>query len=89
MIAGTSVFGGDWVLSMGHMLGMFERDWLGIPATGKMAFLRLCEFHRIDAGKITETYLHTDLISVMKQASVDPLPPQTGAEFVFPGPTNP
>ncbi len=85
-IAGASVSGGDWVLSVGNFLGMFERDWLGIPATGKMAFLRLCEFHRVDAGKITETYFHTDLISVMKQAGVDPLPPQTGAEFVFPGP---
>ena len=85
-IAGESVFGGNWVASMGHFLGMFERDWLGIPATGKMAFLRYCEFHRIEESKLAETYFHTDLISVMKQAGVDPLPPQTGAEFVFPGP---
>ena len=85
-MAGESVFGGNWVVSMGHFLGMLERDWLGIPATGKMAFLRYCEFHRVEESKLTETYFHTDLISVMKQAGVDPLPPQTGAEFVFPGP---
>ena len=85
-MAGESVFGGNWVTSMGHFLGMFEQDWLGIPATGKMAFLRYCEFHRIEEGRLAETYFHTDLISVMKQAGVDPLPPQTGAEFMFPGP---
>lgn len=85
-IGGESVFGGNWVTSMGHFVGMFERDWLGIPATGKMCFLRYCEFHRIEHGKIQETYFHTDLISVMNQASVPPLPISTGAEFVFPGP---
>lgn len=85
-MAGESVFGGDWVTSMGHFVGLFERDFLGIPATGKMAFLRYCEFHRIDGGKISESYFHTDLISLMMQAGVNPLPPQTGAEFVFPGP---
>ena len=85
-MAGASVFGGNWVTSMGHFVGMFERDWLGIPATGRMCFLRYCEFHRIDKGKITETYFHTDLISVMNQAGVPPLPIATGAEFIFPGP---
>ena len=86
LFAGASVRGGDWVVSMGHFLGMFERDWLDIPATGKMAFLRYCEFHRVEAGTISETYLMVDLIGVMKQAGVDPLPPQTGAELVVPGP---
>ncbi len=85
-IGGESVFGGNWVNSTGHFLGMFERNWLGIPSTGKMAFLRYCEFHRIEDGKIAETYFHTDLISVMNQAGVNPMPPQTGAEFIWPGP---
>jgi predicted ester cyclase len=85
-IGGQSVFGGDWVTSMGHFIGMFERDWLGIPATGKLSYLRYCEFHRIDKGKITETYFHADLIGVMKQAGVNPLPPQTGAELFILGP---
>ncbi len=85
-MAGASVFGGDWVCSMGHLVGMFERDWLGIPATGKMAFLRYCEFHRLSDDRIAETYLHCDLIGVMMQAGVPPLPLQTGAEFMIPGP---
>jgi predicted ester cyclase len=85
-IAGESVFGGKWVSSMGHFVGMFECDWLGIPATGRMSFLRYCEFHRIDEGRIAETYFHADLIGVMNQAGVNPLPPQTGAALIIPGP---
>ena len=85
-LAGTSVFGGDWVVSMGHFMGMFERPWLDIPATGRLAFLRYCEFHEVKDGRIAETYFLADLIGVMKQAGVDPLPMQTGAEIFVPGP---
>jgi len=78
--------GSTWVCSMGHLMGLFDRDWLGIPATRKMTFLRYVEFNRVEQGKITETALFCDLISVMKQAGIEPLPPQTGAFFVTPGP---
>lgn len=76
-----------WVVQMGHFLGLFDQNWLGIPSTGKMAFLRFAEFHRItEAGKIAETALFLDLISVMHQAGHYPLPPMTGAHFMYPGP---
>ncbi len=75
-----------WVAGMGHMMGLFDRDWLGIPATGKMAFLRYAEFHRVENGHIAETAFFCDLISVMQQAGHYPLPPQTGAAFIHPGP---
>lgn len=29
-----------WVVSMGHLMGLFDAPWLGIRPTGKMAFLR-------------------------------------------------
>lgn len=76
----------EWVCSMGHLMGLFDEDWLGIPSTGKMGFLRYVEFNRITAGKISETALFCDIISVMKQAGVEPLPVQTGAFFITPGP---
>lgn len=78
--------GSVWVCSMGHLMGLFDRDWLGIPATRKMAFLRYVEFNRVENDGIAETALFCDLISLMKQAGVDPLPPQTGAFFITPGP---
>ena len=75
-----------WVASMGHMMGLFDNDWLDIPATHKMAFLRYAEFHRIDNGRIQESAFFCDVISVMQQAGHYPLPPQTGAAFLHPGP---
>jgi hypothetical protein len=76
----------EWVCCMGHMMGLFDHGWLGIPPTGKMAFLRFVEFNRITDGKISETALFCDVISVMQQAGLNPLPLQTGAAFITPGP---
>jgi len=75
-----------WVCSMGHLMGLFDEDWLGIPATGKMGFLRYVEFNRITDGKISETAFFCDIIGVMQQAGQNPLPQQTGAAILTPGP---
>ena len=79
-------FNSLWVTSMGKFLGLFDADWLGIPATGKIALLPYCEFHRIEGGRIAESAFFCDILSVMKQAGLQPLPEQTGAEIVNPGP---
>ncbi len=83
---GTVDLDGVWVCQMGHLLGLFDRPWLDIPPTRKMCFLRYAEFHRVDEGQIVETALFTDVISVMVQAGHNPLPPQTGASHIYPGP---
>lgn len=75
-----------WVTSMGTFLGLFDRDWLGIPPTGKIVMIPYCEFHRIDDQSIAESALWIDIVSVMKQAGLQPLPLQTGAELINPGP---
>ncbi len=88
-MAGNNVIedvGGTWVCCMGHMLGLFDEDWLGIPSTGKMAFLRFVEFHKIDSGIIEQTAWFFDIPSVMRQAGVNPFPAETGAWFLTPGP---
>jgi hypothetical protein len=88
MAGQNDVDGGEttWVAGMGHMMGLFDHDWLGIPATHKIAFLRYAEFHRVDNDKIVESAFFCDVISVMQQAGHYPLPPQTGAAFLHPGP---
>ena len=75
-----------WVTSMGKLMGLFDRAWLGIPPTGKIALIPYCEFHRVDAGQIAESAFFCDIVSVMKQAGLTPLPMQTVAEIVNPGP---
>lgn len=75
-----------WVCQMGHLLGLFDAPWLGIPPTHRMCFVRYAEFHRVVSGRIAETALFTDVISVMKQAGHYPLPPSTGSSHIHPGP---
>ena len=75
-----------WVVSAGNLMGLFDQNWLGIPSTGKLAFLRYAEFHRVEGGKIVETAMFCDILSVMHQAGHYPLPPMTGAAFTYPGP---
>ncbi|MCJ8324603.1 MAG: ester cyclase [Rhizobiales bacterium] len=75
-----------WVVSMGHLMGLFDAEFLGIPPTEKMAFLRYCEFHKIEDGKITETAMYFDLPHLMMQAGLQPFAAQTAAHLVQPGP---
>lgn len=86
-IAGTNEISGEqWVMSMGNFMGLFDADWLGIPHTRKIVNLRYAEFNCVEKGKITKTGLFVDIIGVMVQAGVYPLPPSTGVYFNYPGP---
>lgn len=86
-IAGTNeIDGSEWVMSMGHFMGLFDEDFLGIRRTRKMINLRYAEFSCVEDGKISKTGLFVDIIGFMLQAGVNPLPPQTGTYFVYPGP---
>lgn len=76
----------QWVISMGHLMGLRDSSWLGIPATRKMGFLRYADFNCVKDGKIIQSGFFCDIIAVMNQAGIHPLPPQTGASFVYPGP---
>jgi len=87
--AGQNIYTKDdqvWTCSMGHFLGLFDHDWLGIPATRKMVFLPYAEFHRIEGDKIAESALFIDIIRIMQQAGVDPFPNQTASAIIQPGP---
>ncbi|MEX0340574.1 MAG: ester cyclase, partial [Arenibacterium sp.] len=79
-------FASTWVVSMGHLMGLFDAPWLGIAPTGKMAFLRYCAFNRVDNGRITETAMYFDIPHLMMQAGFAPFPKQTAAFLVQPGP---
>ncbi|KXF83003.1 ester cyclase [Enterovibrio coralii] len=88
-IAGTNSLEQDdsvWVISMGHLMGLFDEDWLGIQKTGRMAFLRYCEFTQVVDGKIAQSAFFADIPGVMVQAGQNPFPPQSGAQLIQPGP---
>lgn len=75
-----------WVVTMGNLMGLFDVPWLGIRPTGKIVFLRYCEFHRVDNGRIAETVMHVDIPHLMTQANQNPFPDQTAQHLVQPGP---
>lgn len=86
-IAGVNEIGGEqWVMSMGNFMGLYDKAWLGIPPTGKIVNIRYAEFHCVVDDKITQTGLFIDLIGLMVQAGVNPLPPSTGVYYNYPGP---
>lgn len=75
-----------WVVSMGHLMGLFDAPWLGIRPHRRIAMLRYAEFDKVVDGRIVETAMFCDIPSVMIQAGQNPFPPQTGAHLVQPGP---
>ena len=80
------VTSGGWVATVGHYLGRFVAPLFGIPPTGGLVMLRYGEVHRLQAGVIVESFMHLDLVDLMRQAGVSPLPPSRGAEGIFPPP---
>ena len=75
-----------WVCSMGHLMGLFDGPWLDMPPTRRVALLRYAEFSRVAGGRIVETAMFCDLLSVMRQAGQFPLPPPTGQPGFYVGP---
>ncbi|WP_461206264.1 ester cyclase [Clostridium sp. DL1XJH146] len=60
--------GQDWVASSGNYVGTFEEDWLDIPATNGVVWIRFAEFNQIVDGKIKQTYTLIDILDLMRQA---------------------
>jgi len=79
-------FSSTWVVSMGHLVGLFDAAWLGIRPTGKMAFLRYCAFHQVENGRITKETLFFDIPHLAAQAGQPLFGPQTAQHLVQPGP---
>ena len=86
-LAGTSeIDQTEWVISMGHLMGLLDQDWLGMRTTRKMAFLRYADFYCVQEGQLVRGVFFCDLIGVMHQLGISPLPLQTGVSFLYPGP---
>jgi hypothetical protein len=87
LMAGVSTNNGDnWVTSMGHFMVQFDQDWLGIPRSGQIAMIRYADFNCIENGKIVRSGFFCDIISLMHQVGINPLPQSTGHSFIYPGP---
>ena len=79
---------GTWVVSMGHLMGLFDKPWLNISPNNKVIFLRYAEFNKVVSNKIVETAMFFDIPHFMTQAGLSPFHYQTGANLVQPGPSS-
>ena len=70
----------EWISGYGYFTGTFVHDWLGIPATGKKTHINFGQFFVMREEKIVESYVIFDMLSVMKQAGFQVLPPAYGQE---------
>jgi len=50
-----------WVISMGHLMGLWDKPLLGLGGTRKIAMLRYAEFNRVEGGEIVETAMFCDI----------------------------
>ncbi|MEL6643178.1 MAG: ester cyclase [Pseudomonadota bacterium] len=79
---------GNWIGLGGNIVGRFDAPWLGIPPTGRPVFLRYHEYYRVEARQIVEMTALWDIPQLMVQAGAWPFAPQTGVEWMCPGPAD-
>ncbi len=81
IVAGGWTRGAHWVACLGHYVGTFAQDWLGIPATDQVAAVRFAEGHELRDGRIAQSYYFVDFLDLMRQAGYWPLAPSLGREL--------
>ncbi|MDG1531545.1 MAG: ester cyclase [Paracoccaceae bacterium] len=86
IVLGGKYLGTEWVTSTGYFHGHFSKPLFGIPASGKMAFLRFGEFHRMENGKIVESHVFLGFAELIIALGLWPLDISRGYEGVVPGP---
>lgn len=85
-------YGGDWVTAVTNMTGLFVAPLWGVRPSGKLVYLRIGEFWRVENGRIAEGRLIVDLLDLIAQNAIAgagawPLAEaHYGAPVVFPAP---
>lgn len=78
--------GREQVSSWGHLMGTFDRPWLGIPPTRGAATLRFGLNAVVREGRIAKAYILLDIVDVMRQVGLYPFRPPPGSpeQWAFP-----
>ncbi|MEM8822280.1 MAG: ester cyclase [Pseudomonadota bacterium] len=79
--------GGRWVACVSHYVGTHDGQLWGVAPSGRLAFLRAGEFHKLDdQGHIVLSRIILDLPDLMRQAGRQPFAEGLGTEMLFPSP---
>ncbi|MCK0125948.1 ester cyclase [Gelidibacter sp. F2691] len=88
VMIGGEYLGTEWVTSTGYFHGHFEKPLFGIPPSGKLAYLRFGEFHRMEDGKFVESHVYLGFAELIIALGLWPLAESQGYEGVVPGPAS-
>ena len=77
-----------WISSMGHLMGVFNKNFFGLQPNFKTSLLRFAEFYKVENNKITEGAIFLDIFDFMQQLGLAIIPESTGLVCVTPGPMN-
>lgn len=86
IVMGGQYEGRDYVGTVGHLVGTYRRDWLGIPATDQVIYLRSGEFHQMVDGRIVQSTVLVDILDFIRQAGFWPVAPSLGQEGMWAAP---
>ena len=86
IVMGGEYEGRTYVGMVGHLVGTFRRDWLGLPPTDQVLYLRCGEFHQMVDGRIVQSSVLLDVLDAIRQAGHWPLAPSRGQEGSWAGP---
>jgi predicted ester cyclase len=86
IVIGGQYEGRDYVGCVGQLAGTFRRDWIGIPSTDQVIYLRYGEFHQLIGSKIIQSTVLLDVLDFMRQAGFWPIAPSLGQEGAWQGP---
>lgn len=69
---------GDEVATRGTFTGTHQGEFMGIPATGKHIRVGYIDIWRLVGGKAVENWVQMDLLGLMQQLGVVPVPARAG-----------
>ena len=78
--------GREQVSTLGHVMGTFDAQWLTIPPTHGLAFLRFGFNAIVRDGKFAKAYILLDIPDLMRQAGLYPLRQMPGSPEQWPLP---
>jgi predicted ester cyclase len=65
---------GDVVIHRGYVTGTHQGEFQGIPPTGKQVKMKTLDIWRVANGKAVENWVQMDMLGLMQQLGVVPLP---------------
>ena len=86
IVLGGEFAGGSWIAATGYYYGTLSQDWLGLPASGRWLYVRFGEFYRLEGRRVVDAYVLLDLVDILRQLGINPLPTSRGVEGLSPGP---